>query len=139
MTWAQAPDSRPAAIEYVNRQYGFRFTLPADWAGYTIVMRQWSGDGGKAMIRGPLLFFRNPHWTKEDPWEDIPIMIFTHQQWRLVDNGTLNVSGAAPYGPGEMGRNRKYVFALPPRFSSDENEGFREVIDIVQGHPLHAF
>jgi hypothetical protein len=44
---------------------------------------------------------------------------------------------AAPFPPGEIGRNRKYVFALPPRFSYDEPEGVQEVLDIVGGTPLH--
>ena len=79
-----------------------------------------------------------PRWTEANPWQDIPIMIFTHSQWSLVNDGSAAVS-AAPYEPGEVGRNRKYVFALPPRYNIDEDEGYREVIEILNGHPLHPF
>lgn len=91
-----------------------------------------------AEVKGPKLLIRNPHWTEENPWEDIPIMIFTHPQWKLVKDGSLDVS-AAPFGPEEIGRNRKYVFALPPRYSYDENHGYEEVIKIMERRPLHAF
>jgi hypothetical protein len=64
-------------------------------------------------------------------------MIFTHAQWRAVDSGALIVS-AAPFGPQEIGRNRRYVFALPPRYLVDENKGYEDVLRIMQGHPLHA-
>ena len=42
-------------------------------------------------------------------------MVFTPEIWKLVDAGEISVS-AAPFGPGELGRNRNYVFALPPRW-----------------------
>jgi hypothetical protein len=134
-------ESRPspnATIQYVNRQFGFRFTLPAGWKGFTIVMSQWSADRALAGVKGPILSIRNPHWTEANPWQDIPIMIFTHSEWSLVDDGSASVS-AAPYGPGQIGRNRKYVFAVPPRFDTDEDEGYREVDHLLQGHPLRTF
>jgi len=127
-----------ATIQYVNKQFGFRFALPRDWNGYTIVMSQWSADRALAGVTGPILSIRNPRWTEANPWQDIPIMIFTHSQWSLVNDGSAAVS-AAPYEPGEVGRNRKYVFALPPRYNIDEDEGYREVIEILNGHPLHPF
>lgn len=101
-------------------------------------MDEWSGDGDRTDVRGPVLSIRHPRWTEQDHWQDIPIMVFTYPQWKLVDDGSVSVS-AAPYGPGEIGRNRKYVFALPPRFLIDEDTGYREVIQIVKDHPLHAF
>jgi hypothetical protein len=130
--------SSHSTIRYVSKQFGFRFTLPADWRGYSIVMGEWSGDGNMADVKGPILSIRYPLWTEETPRQDIPIMIFTHRQWRLVDDGTLYVS-AAPYGPGEIGRNRSYVFAFPPRYTNAEDEGYEEVIKIMNGQPLHAF
>jgi len=140
----QAPnmtDSRRSAnatIAYVNRQFGFRFSLPADWKGYTVVMSQWSADRALAGVRGPILSLRNPHWTQANPWQDIPIMIFTPSQWSYVSDGRASVS-PAPYDPGEIGRNKKYVFAIPPRYNLDEDPGYREVIEILNGHPLHPF
>ncbi|HEY6446800.1 MAG TPA: hypothetical protein VIY53_10095 [Acidobacteriaceae bacterium] len=65
-------------------------------------------------------------------------MIFTRSQWSFVNDGRASVS-ATPYEPGEIGRNRKYVFALPPRYNIDEDHGYREVIEILNGHPLHPF
>jgi hypothetical protein len=130
--------SRRATIQYVNKQFGFTFTLPADWRGYTIVMGEWSGDGDMAAVKGPVLSIQHPRWTEKNPWQDIPIMIFTHPQWSLMEDGRLTVS-AAPYTPGEIGRNRTYVFAFPPRFNFDRDEGYEEVIEIMKGHPLHAF
>ena len=127
-----------AIIQYVNQQFGFRFTLPADWSGYKIVMSEWSGDRDMAGVKGPIVSIRHPRWTDENQWQDIPIMIFTHSQWSLVEDGKLTVS-AAPYDPGEIGRNRRYVFALPPRYNFDRDEGYDDVINIMKGHPLHAF
>ena len=55
-------------------------------------------------------------------YQDIPILVFTSAQWRAIENGEFKVS--APIGPSELGRNRKYVFALPPRFA-----GFDDAVD----------
>ncbi|HEX3985085.1 MAG TPA: hypothetical protein VHX13_00645 [Acidobacteriaceae bacterium] len=132
------PRSASATIVYVNRQYGFRFTLPADCRGYSIVTDEWMGSAPANNERGPLLSIRDPRWTEEQPRQDIPIMIFTGAQWKLLQNGKLTVS-AAPYDPGEIGRNRRYVFAIPPRYNFDEDPGYREVMEILKEHPLHAF
>ena len=47
-------------IEYKNKQYGFSFTLPADWKGYSIVTSQWEGLAQKQTVEtvietGPLI------------------------------------------------------------------------------------
>jgi hypothetical protein len=97
-------------------------------------MDQW--DGG--VEKGPCLSIRHPQWTEESPRQDIPIFIFTHRQWKLVNDGSISVS-AAPYGPSKIGRNRRYVFALPPRYSTNEDEGYVEVGEIMRRKPLHAF
>lgn len=132
------PATAHSTIQYINKQFGFRFTLPSDWRGYRIVMDEWSGIDDMANVKGPLLRIRNSHWTERNPWQDIPIMIFTLSQWSLVDDGILAVS-AAPIGPGEIGRNEKYVFAIPPRsIGFDEEEGYMEVAELLKGHPLQA-
>ncbi len=118
-TPAQAPKvaAAQASIVYRNSAYGFCFVLPESWKGYTIVSEQWSGtilSSGKA-VQGPQLLVRNPKWTAEKPYQDIPIMIFTPEEWQQVEAVTISVS-AAPIGPSELGRNSKYVFALPPRW-----------------------
>jgi hypothetical protein len=129
------------AVVYTNNRYGFRFRLPASWKGYSIVRTEWSGSSGsEANLEEhfPLIVIRHPLYTEDNPREDIPIMVFTHKQWREVDRGDISVS-AAPFGPGEIGRNSKYVFALPPRFDYDFAEGWEEVIKVLDGKPLHAF
>lgn len=98
------PPSKPlkTPLVYRNIEYGFCLALPANWAGFKVLTDRWSGAavGGES---GPKLVIRNPRWTDEDPYEDIPILVFTPAQWRAVDSGEFNVS-AAPFGPSELGR-----------------------------------
>lgn len=116
----------PTPVVYHNTKYGFCFLLPADWKGYTIVTQNWSGtvlDTQKKEI-GPQLLIRNPKWTEADPWQDIPIMIFTPDQWKIVAAENMAVS-AAPIGPSLLGQNKSYAFALPPRwigFTDDKGQ-----------------
>ena len=147
--FAQTPDANaqsagPAAmatpVVYKNTQYGFCFLLPADWKGYKIVAEKWSGtilDSGKKES-GPELLIRNPKWTENDPWQDIPIMIFTPAQWKIIAADNMAVS-AAPIGPAKMGRNKSYVFALPPRWIGfTDAEGQDEVQALMNQNPLEA-
>jgi len=107
----------PATIIYSNAQYGFCFVLPEDWKGYTVVTEKWSGENFSSgqTVHGPQLLLRNPKWTAQQPYQDIPIMVFTPAEWQQVVAVTMSVS-AAPIGPEELGQNTKYVFALPPRW-----------------------
>jgi hypothetical protein len=127
---------------YVNKRYGFRFYLPADWSGYSIVTSNWDGFrggvSGKDDVAGPLITIRHPLWTEAQPRQDIPIMIYTHQQWDEVQRGTFSVS-ASPFPPSELGRNEKFVFALPSRYNYGFNDGFEEVQKILGNNPLKAF
>jgi hypothetical protein len=130
------------SITYKNKTYGFRFALPDTWKGYSIIAGEWSGtvwdEGGAGPVgseKGPQITIRNPHWTKDDPWQDIPIMVFTHAQWKFVEQDRIEVS-AAPFGPGEIGRNAKYVFALPPRFDYGDAKGQGEVQEIIRHNPI---
>lgn len=128
------------AAVYENTQYGFLFFLPESWVGFTTVHEEWEGigiDSGKLEERGPLLSLRHPEWTKEAPRQDIPILIFTTEQWALISQEKLSI-GAAPMGPSELGRNSQYVFALPARYNYAFPEGFEEVEDILEGKPLQA-
>jgi hypothetical protein len=139
---AQKHVARPAVdapIEYRNSQYGFCFTLPASWKGYSIVTDQWNGtplDGGPAMS-GVKLLIRHPAWTAENPREDIPIMIFDPAGWARVETEEVALS-AAPIGPVKLGKNRRYVFALPARWDFDELPGGEEADQVVAGKPLKA-
>ena len=142
---APAQNSKPAAppaatVVYRNPQYGFCFLLPASWKGYTIVPEHWRGtdfSAGNKVVHGPQLLIRHPGWTADHPYEDIPIMVFTPQQWKKVVDVTMSVS-AAPIGPEELGHNRRYVFALPPRYNFDALTGWEEVDNLVHQHSLQA-
>jgi hypothetical protein len=137
-TSAQVNTAGPA-IEYRNAQYGFCFSLPGSWKGYSVLAEEWKGSppDSRSFTKGPLLRIRHPHWTEQDPHEDVPIMVFTHAQWRLVEKEQLIVS-AAPFGPSELGRNGRYVFALPPRFDYDFATGREEVEALIRNKSLHA-
>ncbi|MHC1719795.1 MAG: hypothetical protein AB9844_03715 [Clostridiaceae bacterium] len=135
---------RSDSILYINSQYGFTFILPKSWEGYAIVTEEWEGYniGGnetpKVTDKGPKLSIRHPKWTKDVPRQDVPIMVFTLDQWNRVQQEKLSVS-AAPIPPSELGRNSKYVFALPARYNFAFPEGFEEVEDILDGNPLKGY
>ena len=128
-----------ASVEYENTQYDFTFTLPLSWEGYSIVQEQWQGrfidQSDSALLTGPKILIRNPLWTAETPRQDIPIMVFTVDEWNLVRAEKIAVS-AAPIPPSELGRNTKYLFALPPRYNFAFLPGFEEVESILKTNPL---
>jgi len=132
------------SIQYRNRDYGFIFTLPKNWSGYTIVAEAWEGrsvegsTNGQIAETGPKLLIRHPEWTKENPREDIPVMVFTLAQWDKVQQEKISL-GAAPIGPAELGRNSTYVFALPARYNYDFLTGYQEVEQILKENPLKPF
>jgi hypothetical protein len=131
------------ATDYRNTEFGFDFSLPASWKGYSIVMDQWqgyaSGEQGDVLVEhGPLISIRHPLWTAANPRQDIPIMVFTLSQWDALEREEFHI-GAAPIGPSELGRNTKYVFALPARYNFAYLSGWEEVQKILDGKPLHAF
>lgn len=127
-------------VEYKNTEYSFRFSLPDNWKGYTTINKKWEGllldstSGEK--ITGPEIFIRNPLWTSNNPYQDIPIMIFTPAQWDLVQKEKVSL-GAAPIGPNELGKNSQYIFALPARYNFAFPSGFEEVSRIIDSKPLH--
>lgn len=128
-------------IVYRNDVYGFSLNLPFSWEGYSVVQSVWNGNGiddPSLKSSGPIISIRHPEWTTEVPRQDIPIMVFTLSQWNEIQAEKLSV-GAAPIPPGELGRNGKYVFALPARYNFAFPEGFEEVEDIMEGSPLRAF
>jgi hypothetical protein len=137
---AQAASKHTEIIEYTNRESGFRFTLPESWRGYRILWSDWSGpvlaNNGheEHSLQGPKLVIRHPKWTEENPREDMPIMIFTIPQWNQGP-----IVSAAPFGPSEIGRNCKYVFAVPPRWDYDFSEGYEEAEKLLGSSSLHTF
>lgn len=135
------PYAEAEAIIYNNTQYGFAFTLPQSWKNYSIFTDKWEGiaiagtQSGKIVETGQIIKIRHPEWTSQNPRQDIPIMIFTLAQWNSLQNEEFSV-GAAPIAPRELGRNSKYVFALPARYNYAFPVGFEEVENILAGSPL---
>lgn len=123
-------------IQYENTEYGFTFSLPDSWKGYSIIVDHWQGKmvkkGDSAVpLTGPKLFIRNPQWTADDPRQDIPIMVFSNEQWDYMKTEKMSVS-AAPIPPSELGRNKQYVFALPARYNFSFLPGYEEVDIIIK-------
>ena len=126
------------SITYKNAQYGFCFSLPEGWKGYSIVLDVWEGSADNGPVaHGPIVKIRHPLWVSELPRQDIPIMVFTRAQWRSVQQEKFDVS-AAPFGPEELGRNSRFVFALPPRYNYAFPPGYEEVVEIMKNKPLRA-
>ena len=139
---AKSGTPQSEAVVYNNTKYGFHFNLPASWKGYTIVEDKWQGtaisDNTDGLdLTGPQLLIRSPKWTEKDPYQDIPIMVFTKKQWTALATGEYAV-GAAPMAPSELGENSKYVFALPARYNYAFPTGYEEVEKILQDNPLEA-
>jgi hypothetical protein len=134
----EAAEPATDAVEYKNTKYGFRFSLPDSWKGYAIVADVWEATDAQkgAVERGPVVYIRHPDWSKENPRQDIPIMIFTLSQWESVEHGDYFINGTAIV-PGELGRNRKYAFAVSGRVEDSETPGAKEVNQILQHRPLH--
>jgi hypothetical protein len=128
------------SVTYNNTDYGFTFSLPADWQGYSVVKSTWQGTALTNTVApsGPKLLIRNPHWTATVHYEDIPILVFTIAQWNAYLAENFSVS-AAPIQASELSRNNTYVFALPPRWDFDYSLGYAEADTIIAGNPLHAF
>ncbi|HOP63652.1 MAG TPA: hypothetical protein PK358_03880 [Spirochaetota bacterium] len=124
-------------VIYVNSRYGFSFRLPDSWNGYSVLNDSWSASKNDVMTAetGPVISIRHPLWSKKKPRQDIPVMVFTLKQWGLVADEEVRIS-AAPVGPSELGRNNRYVFALPPRYNYAFPEGFKEVEKIIEAKPL---
>ncbi len=133
-----------STIVYTNTTYGFNLTLPIDWKGYSVTMDTWTGYkiddqlGEAPYATGTVVSIHNPKWTGPNSYQDIPIMVFTLDQWNLITQEKMSV-GAAPIPPSELGRNAKYVFALPARYNFAFPLGYEEVDKIIQSKPLTTF
>ncbi|MES2059997.1 MAG: hypothetical protein V4438_03125 [Patescibacteria group bacterium] len=119
---------------YKNDEYGFQLEFSDSWKGFSVYTGSWEGRliDGNTQYTGPLLIFRNPNTTATEVWQNIPIMVFTHEVWNLVVQEKVAVS-AAPIGPAKIGENSKYVFATPPRwYGFTDAKGFEEAVNIVK-------
>ena len=127
-----------SSIVYKNTQYGFNFSLPQSWQGYSIIPSTWGGADVKTLkilATGPQISIRHPQWTSANQRQDIPIMIFTVDQWNSLEQGLFHI-GPAPINPSELGRNSSYVFALPARYNYAFPPGYQEVEKIFANKPL---
>jgi hypothetical protein len=130
------------SIEYQNTQYGFSFSLPESWTGYSIVTDKWEGytigpKGDILVEQGLLISIRHPQWTSKNPRQDIPIMVFTLIQWDSLLRDKFHI-GAAPINPTLLSFNANYVFALPARYNYAFRTGYEEVEKILESNPLQS-
>ena len=135
---ASTTTTNSSSILYKNTQYGFNFILPKSWQGFSTIIGIWEGNditSGKVTETGPKISIRHPQWNTKNPRQDIPIMVFTLDQWNLLQQEKFHI-GAAPIGPSELGRNNSYVFALPARYNFAYPTGYQEVEEILKTHPL---
>jgi hypothetical protein len=124
---------------YRNDQYGFSIALPEGWKGYTVMQNKWEGRNVTTdfvVEHGPIMVVRHPQWTPINTREDMPVMVFTLEQWDQVKSEKMAV-GAAPLPPSILGQNSKYVLALPARYNFDYKTGWEEVDQLV--HALKTF
>jgi hypothetical protein len=133
----------PIGLEYRNSQYRFSISLPESWKGYTVINDKWEGynygtEGNRVVATGPQIYIRHPLWTLAVPRQDIPIMIFTISEWNDMQADKFHI-GAAPINPSELGRNAKYVFALPARYNFAYLPGFEEVDQIIKDGAIKVF
>lgn len=128
------------SITYKNTMYGFTFSLPSTWQGYSVITDTWKGAAlaSTTAQSGTKLFIRNPKWTTATPYEDLPILVFTISQWDAYMNDAFSVS-AAPIKASILERNNVYVFALPPRWDFDYSQNYQEAQTIIAGNPLKTF
>ena len=113
------------SLNYRNTNYGFSLTLPAEFKGYSIIET--------SIPFGHEVIIRNPFWTGEHTYMDIPILIYdikTYDAW--IANHFEGYPTAAPIGPTERGRNSMYVFATAPRYNYSFATGFEKVEESIK-------
>ena len=129
--------SAPRPVIYHNTKYDFTFSLPSYWEGYSVLNTQWEGisyfpdkDGPVVTERGPMIILRHPFWTTNAPRQDIPIMVFTCNQWdKLWQTNGFSVSAGGV--EEEIEHNARYVFVTNSRFNWGELPGWEEAGRIV--------
>lgn len=136
-TSASVTEDKGGKIIYMNTEYGFQVSLTDSWRGFSVVVDEWEGDSvnpsGEVNIgveHGPIILIRHPLWSETTPRQDIPVMVFTRSQWEDVMREKFHI-GAGPTSPSEMGRNLKYIFALPARYNYTFMDGYEDVEQIL--------
>ena len=149
--WMCPTDDEPLqtteiSVEYRNSDYGLLVVLPMSWDGYSVEDHTWTAskidDTGREVpaTTGIEIHVIPPGSTDTTPLQDIPIMIFTHEQWKHID-GIYNdwVVSPAPFDPRILAENDSYVFALPARYNHTLLENYQEVEDIIESGAIRAF
>lgn len=150
---APSPSATPTGVEtggesvvYTNEEYGLRVSLPDSWDGYGVTTFTWTAvrfaaNGTEEQAaQGPLIHIVNPLVGRGNPYQDIPIMVFTHEQWRHLDGPGADWSvSAAPIGPSVLASNSAYVFALPARYNFASPPGWEEVEDLIRNGAVSTF
>jgi hypothetical protein len=129
-----------ADVIYRMEIYGLMVKLPDDWSGFSVRTETWEGVDvatGNVVKAGPKIVLRHPAWTQAKPYEDLPILILSPAQWRLVSTEQLSL-GAAPIGPSMLASNSEYVFALPARYNYDFSQGFEELDAAIRSGAVTA-
>jgi hypothetical protein len=101
-------------------------------------------DRSEVTDHGPVIVLRHPQWKASDPYQDIPIRVFTRSQWEGAGQGPPGIdAGGIEF---EIAHNAQYVFAIHSRFNWDESvKGREEAGAIVErnltahGPPLHDY
>lgn len=138
------PAPASVKLEYRNEAYGFSVALPESWREYSVSVDKWTGYaagdelGEIPFADGPVFSIHGPEWRGAGTYQDIPIMVFTLDQWEMLRQEKFHI-GAAPIGPSELGRNSRYVFSLPARYNYAFPPGYEEIDEIIQSKPLKAF
>jgi hypothetical protein len=120
---AQQVDS---PLTYHDATYGLEFSLPGDWRGYSVLSQQWEAqkynqdrDAAVFVGRGPIIVLRHPLWRVDDRYQDIPILVFTREQWDADRKGDLTIFAGGI--ESEICHNTRYVFATNSRFNADDS------------------
>jgi len=79
--------------------------------------------------RGPTLVLRPRQWTAGEPYQDIPIFVFTRRQWETHHQEPVGAGGVDE----ELTHNSKYVFAISSRYNANDSvKGWKEASDAVE-------
>lgn len=117
---------------YKNIEYGFTLNLPKIWEGYLESKTPIKSSNGENIL-GYTVIIRHPKWKENAQRMDIPIQVFTLDQWKKWEaNNFEGYPTAAPIGPTERGRNSQYVFATGPRYNYSFAIGWEEVDEIIK-------
>ncbi len=125
-------------LRYENEEYGFSFFLPATWRGYSVLLTEWEGtcyspakNAVAVTARGPMIVFRHPQWRADDPYQDLPILVFTRSQWDSDKLGRFGIgAGGLEY---ELWHTPDYVFGISSRYNADDSvKGFKEAAEVVE-------